>query len=74
MIIYTVSQNVPPLTCYNLYIHSSIVTIFGTNVANKVGNQSVFYIPTSPNYCFCTAETGNPEIASFYLNAASFFT
>jgi len=36
---YTVSQNnVPPLTCYNLYIHSSIATIFGTNVAEKVGN------------------------------------
>ena len=37
---YTVSQNnVPPLTCYALYIHSSIATNFGTNVAEKVGNQ-----------------------------------
>ena len=25
-------------TCYNFYIHSSIVTIFGINVAEKVGN------------------------------------
>ena len=48
--IYTVSQkNVPHLTCYNLYIHSSIATIFGTNVAVKVGNQNVLYFPTSPN-------------------------
>jgi len=26
-------QSVPPLTCYNLYIHCSIATIFGKNVA-----------------------------------------
>ena len=32
-------------TCYNFCIHSSIATIFGTNVAEKVGN----YFPTSPN-------------------------
>ena len=25
-------------TCYNFYIHSSIATIFDTNVAEKVGN------------------------------------
>jgi len=38
-------------TCYNFYIHSSIATIFGTNVAEKVGNQNVglLYFPTSPN-------------------------
>jgi len=36
-------------TCYNFYKHSSIVTIFGTNVAEKVGNQNVLYFPTSPN-------------------------
>jgi len=41
-------------TCYNFYIHSSIVTIFGTNVAEKVGNQNVLYFPASPSYCFCT--------------------
>jgi len=32
-------------TCYDFCIHSSIATIFGTNVAEKVGN----YFPTSPN-------------------------
>jgi len=42
---YTVSQkNAPTLTCYNLYIHG-----FGINVAEKVGNQTVLYFPTSSN-------------------------
>ena len=36
-------------TCYNFYIHSSIATIFGTSVAQKVENQNVLYFPTSPN-------------------------
>ena len=36
-------------TCYNFYIHSLIATIFGTNVAEKVGNQNILYFPTSPN-------------------------
>jgi len=35
-------------------MHSSIATIFGTNVAEKVGNQNVLYFPTSPNKSFCT--------------------
>jgi len=43
------------------------------NVTDKVGNQRVLYFPTSPNWCFCTIwETGNPEFASFHLNAACF--
>ena len=36
-------------TSYNVYIHSSIATIFGKNVAKKVGNQNVLYFPTTPN-------------------------
>jgi len=44
----------PPLTCYNVYIHSSIATIFGKNVAEKVGNQNILNISSSPNQCFCT--------------------
>jgi len=36
-------------TCYNFYIHSSIATIFGINVAEKVSNQNVLYFPTTPN-------------------------
>jgi len=42
-------KKVPPLTCYNVYIHSSIATIFGKNVAEKVGNQNILYFPTSSN-------------------------
>ena len=38
----------------NLDIHGSITIIFGTSVAEKVGNQNVLYFPTSPNVCFCT--------------------
>jgi len=47
--LHCVSKNVPSLTCYNLYIHGSIATIFGKNVAEKVGNQNILYFPTSPN-------------------------
>ena len=36
-------------TCYNFYIHSLTATIFGTNVAEKVGNQNVLYFPSTPN-------------------------
>jgi len=46
--VFDVSQkNVPPLTCYNLDIHGSI--IFGTHVTEKVGSQNVLYFPSSPN-------------------------
>jgi len=48
--IHCVSKKRPTFTtCYNFYIHSSIATIFGTNVAQKVGNQNVLYFPTKPN-------------------------
>jgi len=36
-------------TCYNFYIHSSIATIFGINIAEKVGNQNILHFPTTPN-------------------------
>jgi len=32
--ILCLKKNVPPLTCYNLYIHGSLATIFGKNVAD----------------------------------------
>jgi len=32
-----------------LVTYSSIATIFGINVAEKVGNQNVLYFPTTPN-------------------------
>jgi len=32
-------------TSYNFYIHTSIATIFGTNVAEKVVNQNELFFP-----------------------------
>ena len=40
-------KNVLRLTWCNVYIHGSIATIFGTNVAAKVGNENIVYFPTS---------------------------
>ena len=71
--LYTVSKkNVPHLTCYNLYTHGSIVIIFGTR---KLAIKMYFIFP--PHLTSASAlpgETRNPEIASFHLNAACFFT
>ena len=65
--VHRVSKNVPPLICYNLDIHSSIMIIFGASVTQKVGNQNMFYFPTLPSLCFCTT-CGNrkPKIAYFH--------
>ena len=49
-LIHCVSKKRPTFTtCYNFYMHSSIAAIFGTNVAEKVRNQTVLYFPTSRN-------------------------
>ena len=67
-------KNVPPLTSYNLYIRGSIETIFGINVAEEVGNRNVdpyfIFQPHLTSASALPAETENPEIASFHLNAA----
>jgi len=42
-------KNVPPLQLAIIFTYSSIATIFGTNVAQKVGNQNILYFPTTPN-------------------------
>jgi len=48
--VHCVSKKRPTFrTCYNFYIHSWTATIFGTNVAEKVGNQNVLYFPTTSN-------------------------
>jgi len=64
------------LTGYNLYTHGSIVTIFGTSVAEKVSNQKRYFIfpPHLTSASALPGETGNPEIASFLLKVACFFT
>ena len=71
-VMYTESpKNVPRLTCYNIYAHGSIATIFGKNVAEK----TYFIFPSHlTSASALPGETGNPEIASFHLNAACFFT
>ena len=45
-------------TCYNFYIHSVIATIFGINVAEKVGNQKTLYYATSPQITCASALPG----------------
>jgi len=47
---------------------------FGTNIAEKAGNQNVFIFP--PHLTSASAlpgETGNPEIASFRLKCCMLF-
>ena len=53
--IYTGSQNIPPLTCYNLGTHDPITITFGRSVrpTKKVRNQMMLCFPTSPLSCFC---------------------
>jgi len=47
-------KNVPPLACYNFDAGEWILTFFGRNVTDKVGNQKTLYYATSNNLCFCT--------------------
>jgi len=49
-----VSQNAPPLACYNFDMCERILTFFGRNVTDKVGNQTTLYYTTSNNVCFYT--------------------
>jgi len=44
---YTVSENVPPLTCYSLDIPDPITIIFGRRFTKKVRNQTMLCFPTS---------------------------
>jgi len=48
-ILHLCLKNVPPLSRHNLYIHGSITTIFGKNVAANVGNHNMLYFRTSSN-------------------------
>ena len=71
-ITYTVSQkNVPPLAFHNFDAHELILTFFGRNVTNKVGNQKTLYYATSNNLCFCTtwqnAETRKSHISHNWI-------
>jgi len=44
---YTVSKNVPRLTCYDIVIHDPIKIVFGRSVTKKVRNQTMVCFPTS---------------------------
>ena len=62
-------------TCYNFYMHSSIATIFGTMMPRMYAIKMYFIFP--PRLTSASAlpgKTHNPQIASFHLNAACFFT
>jgi len=63
------------LSYYDLYIHGSIVTIFGKMLPRKYAIKMYFIFPRHlTSASALPAETGNPEIVSFHLNAACFFT
>ena len=71
-----VSQKyVPPLTCYNHYIHGSTAVVFGKNAAEKVGSQNALYFPISPKHCLCTTCRGNrkPGNCVFSLKCCMLF-
>jgi len=67
---YAVSQkNVPPLACYNFDTHKWILTFFGRNVTDKVGNQKTLDYAISSNLCFCTIwQNGKTRKSHFSLN------
>jgi len=74
-ILHRVSKNVPPLTCKQSWHTHFDYDNFGTSVTEKVGNQKVLYLPTSPNLCLCTT-WGNrkPENCTFSLKCCMRFT
>jgi len=51
--VHRLSENVPPLACYNFDTHEWILIFFGGNVTDEVGNQKTLYYATSNNLCFC---------------------
>ena len=70
---FTLSQKRPTFTaCYNFYIHSSTATIFGCQESRQ--SKCTFLPPHLTSASALPGETKNPEIVSFHLNAACFFT
>jgi len=53
-LVYTLSQKVPPLACYNFDTHEWILIFFGTSVTDNVSNQKTLYYATLRDLCFCT--------------------
>ena len=46
--LHCVPKNFTNLSCYKFDIAESMLTIFSTNVTEKVGNQKLLHFPTSP--------------------------
>jgi len=67
MKLHCVSKNIPPLTCYNLYIHGSIATIFGKNVAEKVDKAIKTYFIFPPHLTTASALPGKQETRKLFL-------
>ena len=71
--LHCVPKNVPPLSCYNFYIHGSIATIFWQKCCRESSQLKHFIFPPHlTNASALPGETGNLEIASFHLNSACF--
>jgi len=65
-------KNVTTLSRHNadIGLHESILTVFGTNVAKKVGSQKVLYFLASSSACAqFLAKWRKTKIAWFYSNA-----
>ena len=62
-------------TCCYFYIHISIGTILAEMLPRKQAIKMYFIFPPHlTSASVLPGETGNPEIASFHLNVACFFT
>ena len=69
IVLHRVSENVPPLACYNFDAHEWILIFFGRNVTDKVDNQTTLYYASSNNLCFCTTwQNGETRKSYFSLN------
>ena len=78
LLIYTMSQkkNVPPLQLAIIFIYIVRLRQFlAQMLPRKYAIKMYFIFPPHLTSAFALpGETGNPEIASFHLNAACFFT
>jgi len=73
--LHRVSKTVSTLSCYNFDVRESILTIFGKNVTEKVGNKRyVVFPPHLTSGSALPGEKGNPEIVSSHLSVACCFT
>ena len=70
-LLHRVSKNVPPLACYNLDTHEWILTFFGRNVTDKVGNQKALYYATLITLYFRTTWQNEETRKSHFHSCAT---